>query len=218
MKKLLTLLLLLCSIAVFAGVNNKDAVTMEDFEQRWLDEESTIALKNNTNETIHNVSYRITYLDMNGKALDYADYTSTIDIEPGMVKKADIPAYEHERFYQYYKNAKEYDDYPKFKVSFELNDYNFEDASKENVEDEEDVEYGRGECLSPLAIILPIILLVVFILVISIGLYVLAGIMAKRRHRSVALWVIISILTTPILAIIILLCVGDSDEYNHYDK
>ena len=108
MKKLLTLLFLLCSMSVFADINNKDAVTMENFEQRWLDHESTIALKNNTNETIHNVSYRITYLDMNGKALDYSDYTSTIDIEPGMVKKADIPAYEHKRFYQYYKNAEKY--------------------------------------------------------------------------------------------------------------
>ena len=35
---------------------------------------------------------------MNGKALDYSDYTSTIDIEPGMAKKTDIPAYEHEKF------------------------------------------------------------------------------------------------------------------------
>lgn len=212
MKKLLTLLFLLCSMSVFADINNKDAVTMENFEQRWLDHESTIALKNNTNETIHNVSYRITYLDMNGKALDYSDYTSTIDIEPGMVKKTDLPAYEHERFYQYYKNAEEYSNHPKFKVAFELKDYNFED------DQQEDVEYGRGECLSPLAIIIPIILLAIFLFAIAIGLYVLAGIMAKRRHRSVALWVIISILTTPILAIIILLCVGDADEYNHYDR
>ena len=212
MKKLLTLLFLLCSMSVFANINNKDAVTMENFEQRWLDHESTIALKNNTNETIHNVSYRITYLDMNGKALDYSDYTSTIDIEPGMVKKTDLPAYEHERFYQYYKNAEEYTNHPKFKVAFELKDYNFED------DQQEDVEYGKGECLSPLAIIIPIILLAIFLFAIAIGLYVLAGIMAKRRHRSVALWVIISILTTPILAIIILLCVGDSDEGDYYDR
>lgn len=215
MKKLLTLLFLLCSISVFANANNKDAVTMENFEQRWLDHESTIALKNNTNETIHNVSYRITYLDMNGKALDYADYTSTIDIEPGMVKKTDIPAYEHERFYQYYKNAEKYNDHPKFKVSFEINDYNFKDSQKE---DEEEVAYGRGECLSPLVIIIPVILIGIFIFAIGIGLYVLTGIMAKRRHRNVALWVIISILTTPILTIIILLCVGDSDEYDHYNR
>lgn len=104
MKKLLTLLFLLCSMSVFADINNKDAVTMENFEQRWLDHESTIALKNNTNETIHNVSYRITYLDMNGKALDYSDYTSTIDIEPGMVKKTDLPAYEHENIIRMQKN------------------------------------------------------------------------------------------------------------------
>ena len=212
MKRLLTILFLICSISVFADVNNKDAVTMENFEQRWLDHEATIALKNNTNEEIYNVAYRITYLDMNGKALDYEDFTSTIDIEPGMVKKTDLPAYEHERFYQYYKNAEEYTNHPKFKVAFELKDYNFED------DQQEDVEYGRGECLSPLAIIIPIILLAIFLFAIAIGLYVLAGIMAKRRHRSVALWVIISILTTPILAIIILLCVGDSDEGDYYDR
>lgn len=212
MKRLLTILFLICSISVFADVNNKDAVTMENFEQRWLDHEATIALKNNTNEEIYNVAYRITYLDMNGKALDYEDFTSTIDIEPGMVKKTDIPAYEHERFYQYYKNAEKYDDHPKFKVAFELKDYNFED------DQQEDVEYGRGECLSPLAIIIPIILLAIFLFAIAIGLYVLAGIMAKRRHRSVALWVIISLFTTPILAIIILLCVGDSDEGDYYDR
>ena len=34
MKKLLTLLFLLCSMSVFADINNKDAVTMENFEQR----------------------------------------------------------------------------------------------------------------------------------------------------------------------------------------
>lgn len=212
MKKLLTILFLVCSISVFADVNNKDAVTMENFEQRWLDHESTIALKNNTNETIHNVSYRITYLDMNGKALDYSDYTSTIDIEPGMVKKTDLPAYEHERFYQYYKNAEKYDDHPKFKVSFELKDYNFE------VDQQEEAEYKGWEFFSPPAIIILSILLVIFAFGIGIGLYVLVGIMAKRRHRDVALWVILSFFTTPILAIIILLCVGDSDDGDNYNR
>ena len=212
MKKLLTLLFLLCSMSVFADINNKDAVTMENFEQRWLDHESTIALKNNTNETIHNVSYRITYLDMNGKALDYSDYTSTIDIEPGMVKKTDIPAYEHERFYQYYKNAEKYDDHPKFKVAFELKDYNLE---TEQIRSNHTGSYDTNDFkIFGIAIILFTLLL----LCIYIGLYVLTAVMAQRRHRSVALWVIISLFTTPILAIIILLCVGDSDEGDYYDR
>lgn len=213
MKNLLTLLFVLCSVSVFADVNRKDAVTMENFEQRWSDFESTIALKNNTNERIYNVAYRITYLDMNGKALDYSDYTSTIDIDPGMVKKINIPAYERDRSYQYYKNAENYVDKPKFKVSFELEDYNFEDDLKEETNDED--EHLSNVIAPSLTIMILIILFAILIFVISIGLYILTAIMAKHRHRNVALWVIISILATPIFAIIILLCVGDSGENNY---
>ena len=32
--------------------------------------------------------------------------------------------------------------------------------------------------------------------------------MANKRNRNVALWVLISIIATPLLAIIILLCIG----------
>lgn len=195
MKKLLTLLFLLCSMSVFADINNKDAVTMENFEQRWLDHEATIALKNNTNDTIYNVAYRITYLDMNGKALDYEDFTSAIDIEPGMVKKTDIPAYEHERFYQYYKNAEKYDDHPKFKVSFELKGYNLETEQLKSYNtgsnDTDDFKIYGGF----------VMLFFLLLLCIYIGLYVLTAVMAQRRHRSAALWVIISLFTTPVFTI-----------------
>ena len=212
MKKLLTILFLVCSISVFADVNNKDAVTMENFEQHWLDHEATIALKNNTNEEIYNVAYRITYLDMNGKALDYKDFTSTIDIEPGMVKKADIPAYEHKRFYQYYKNAEKYDDHPKFKVAFKLKGYNIE---TEQIKSDNTGSYDTDDFK---IYGISIMLFSLFLLCIYIGLYVLTAVMAQRRHRSAALWVITSLFTTPVITIIILLCIGDSDEGNYYNN
>ena len=51
--------------------------------------------------------------------------------------------------------------------------------------------------------------------VIWIALYVVVAMMAKMRNRNVALWVLVSILSTPLLAVIILLCVGKSyDSYN----
>ena len=44
-----------------------------------------------------------------------------------------------------------------------------------------------------------LIVIVMFIIVLSIyvGLYVLVALMAKRRNRSAALWVIVSLLATP---------------------
>ena len=63
-------------------------------------------------------------------------------------------------------------------------------------------------------------LIVMFIIVLSIyvGLYVLVALMAKRRNRSAALWVIVSLLATPLLAIIILLCIGKSNYYNNRNE
>ena len=69
---LATLLSTLVTISAFA-VNSND-ITMVSYEQGWLDSRGTLALKNNTNEEIHNVSFQITYLDMSGNPLDYEEF------------------------------------------------------------------------------------------------------------------------------------------------
>ena len=102
MRKLLTILMLTISLSMSAtSKDTLNAVSMISYEQGWLDNEGTLALKNNTNEDISNVTYRITYLDMKGNPLDYEEYTSEIDVSPGMTKKVNVPAYEHERNYSY---------------------------------------------------------------------------------------------------------------------
>lgn len=78
---------------------NKDLdkdITMVSYEQGWLDSSGTLALKNNSSEEIKNVVFLITYLDMSGNELDYEEFTRRVSIAPGMTKKLDIPAYEHE--------------------------------------------------------------------------------------------------------------------------
>lgn len=88
MRKLLTILMLTISLSMSAtSKDTLNAVSMVSYEQGWLDSEGTLALKNNTNEDISNVTYRITYLDMKGNPLDYEEYTSEIDVAPGMTKK-----------------------------------------------------------------------------------------------------------------------------------
>mgnify|MGYP004695001119 FL=1 len=200
MKKLLLILMLITSLSVSAtSKDTLNAVTMVSYEQSWIDSEGTLALKNNTNEDIHSVTYRITYLNMKGIALDYRDFTSKIEIAPGMTKKVNIDAYEHGRHYSYYLSEESYDNSKKFKIKFELKGYNTSSADK-TLENLNSIESY---------ILIPVVIFVALLgLGLSVGLYVLVAVMANKRNRNVALWVLISIIATPLLAIIILLCIG----------
>lgn len=60
-------------------------------------------------------------------------------------------------------------------------------------------------------ILLMIVLAIVFLGCI-VGLYVLVGVMAKRRHRNAAIWVLLSLIASPLLIIIILACIGNSSR------
>ena len=131
MKKVVLLLILVLnlSLSAFADV----AVTMVSYEQRWLDSEGTLALRNNSEDEIKDVQFRITYLDMNDNPMDYQDYSRRVSIAPGMVRKVDIPAYEHDRFYHYYKTPQALGN-PKFKITFKLLSHNLTVAKPKKVE------------------------------------------------------------------------------------
>ena len=190
------------------------------YEQNWSDDNGSIALKNNTDTDIYNVKFIITYLDMSGQPLDYEEYTVKVDIAPGMTRKADIPAYEHDRHYSYYKsNALE--DTHRFKIKYELKGYNIQNPDKV-ISDNEDLSIYDEDFEAAVShahdnvgwYVLLAIIVSLFILGIGIGLYVLVAVMAKKRNRNVVLWVLLSLVGTPLLMIIILLCIGDADEDN----
>lgn len=50
------------------------------------------------------MTFRITYLDMKGREMDYEDYSLKVDIAPGLTRKVDVDAYENDRYYSYYKS------------------------------------------------------------------------------------------------------------------
>ncbi len=196
-----------------------DAVSMVSYEQRWLDYNGTIALKNNTGTDIHNVNFIITYLDMSDQPLDYEEYTVEVDIAPGMTKKVDIPAYEHDRSYSYYKSEARPSEPHRFKIKYELKGYNIQNPDKV-ISDDEDLSI-YDENFEPTDFhpqdnigwyVFLVIIVSLFILGIGIGLYVLVAVMAKKRNRNVVLWILLSLVGTPLLMIIILLCIGDADD------
>jgi len=212
MKKFVLSIILIVTATVSYAISNDsiNAVTMVSYEQRWLDSEGTLALKNNTDEPIRNLSFVITYQDMNGKDMDYKEFSFDVGIEPGMTKKIDIPAYEYGRNYHYYKTKDDLG-HPAFKIKYELKGYNL---SKEEISKSDNNGFNANEGLY----IGIAIVVVLFILGIAIGLYVLVAVMAKKRHRNIVLWLLLSFVATPLLIAIILLCVGDNDTYEFNEE
>ena len=209
MRRIIVLFLIAFPLCAFAASEDaSDAVSMVSYEQGWLDVKGTLALRNNTDETVRNVTYQIKYLDMNGKDLDYEKYTTKVDIAPGMTKKVDIPAYEHDRHYSFYTSEASISEPRKFKISFEVISYNDDLSADDEVLDEDgrSLNFGLNGGGSMASVIMLLI-----IIGVCVGLYVLVAQMAKRRNRNAALWVLVSLFATPVLAIILLLCIGPRD-------
>lgn len=225
-KKRFVIALLSIFLAIAAYGADKDLekdITMVSYEQGWLDSEGTLALKNNSSEEVKNVVFLITYLDMSGNELDYEEFSKRVSIAPGMTRKLDIPAYEHSRHYHYYKSENMPGGSPSFKVKFQLKDYNMEEEVTEAIDDipfdRFDYDRSTGSGSEGLYLIIAIIGLLFFI-GITVGLYVLVAVMAQKRNRSVVVWILLSLIATPLLMIIILLAIGKNDNYieNHYDR
>lgn len=220
----IALLSIFLSVVAFAA--NKDLerdISMVSYEQGWLDSEGTLALKNNSSEEVKNIVFLITYLDMSGNELDYEEFTRNVTIAPGMTRKLDIPAYEHERSYHYYKSENRPSGSPAFKIKFQLKDYNVEEETVESIDDNplgrHDNGYEPTNGNEGLYVIIAIVGLL-FVIGITVGLYVLVAVMAQKRNRSVVVWILLSLLATPLLMIIILLAIGKNENYieNYYDR
>lgn len=209
-----------CSLVLsMAFAFDKNDVTMVLYEQGWLDDQGTIALRNNTDREVKRVTFEITYLDMKGNALDYEEYTERVSIEPGKTKKVNIPAYEHDRGYHYYLNH-DSSDHPSFKIKYELKDYSWDEPKDEVVYEETD-RYGALDRIGDSdsfdyggiwTIVIACVAAMVM-LGIAVGFYVLVAILAKNRNRNVLLWVLLSILASPVLIAIILLVIGKANDY-----
>ena len=224
-RSVITIVCVLVSILTFAQ-GGQEPVSMASYEQGWMDDFATIALKNNTDKPIRNVTFELTYLDMNGDAMDYEQYSVNVDIEPGRTKKTNVPAYEDESHYHYYATP-DGEGHPKFKVKYELKRYNSDiDHEDEGSElsspsawvvkaDSTSVDKGldrlEGWLTDGVSLIILLLCLLIF-LGMSVGLYILVAILARNRHRSVLLWVLLSILASPVVIAIILLVIGEAKD------
>lgn len=217
MKKYLFYLMLLVALSVHAtSKDTVNALRMASYEQTWSDNQGTLALKNNTKHTIYNVRYRLTYFDMKGNPMDYKDFYTEIEIAPGMTKKVNVEGYECDRNYSYYMSEACPSHPKKFKISYETLAYN--QAEESCVQLNTDALLTKESPISEMddeptylnSVVMVIIML--FVLAGYVGFYVLVAIMAQRRNRSAALWLLLSFIATPILVILILLVIGKAPE------
>lgn len=209
--------MLLVALSVHAtSKDTVNALRMVSYEQTWSDNQGTLALKNNTKHTIYNVRYRLTYFDMKGNPMDYKDFYTEIEIAPGMTKKVNVEGYECDRNYSYYLSEACPSHPKKFKISYETLAYN--QAEESCVQLNTDALLTKESPISEMddeptylnSVVMIIIML--FVLAGYVGFYVLVAIMAQRRNRSAALWLLLSFIATPILVILILLVIGKAPE------
>jgi len=209
--------MLLVALSVHAtSKDTVNALRMASYEQTWSDNQGTLALKNNTKHTIYNVRYRLTYFDMKGNPMDYKDFYTEIEIAPGMTKKVNVEGYECDRNYSYYLSEACPSHPKKFKISYETLAYN--QAEESCVQLNTDALLTKESPISEMddeptylnSVVMVIIML--FVLAGYVGFYVLVAIMAQRRNRSAALWLLLSFIATPILVILILLVIGKAPE------
>ena len=90
--------------------------------------------------------------------------------------------------------------------------YNITPEEADSMDVDEDFGVAAGYSMGAIAFA---IVLVLFIIGISIGMYVLVAVMAQKRNRSAVIWLLLSFIATPLLIIVILLCIGRArdDEY-----
>lgn len=223
-RNLLAVLALLLATASFAlGKDSLDAVTMVSYEQGWSDDRGTVALKNNTGEEINDVTFQITYLNMAGKPLNYEVYTREVSIAPGMTKQVDIPAYEHGRYFSYFRSESCPGGPHRFKIKFELKGYNHQQVAAQTLKPAVDKPSATGKS-NIIAQILNYghsllfgFALLLFVIGFCSGLYVLVAAMAASRGRSAAAWIVFSLFFTPLIAIFLLLLAGRSQRYADQD-
>ncbi len=212
MKSFLLIIMLTMSLSMSAtSKDTLNAVTMVAYEQGWIDDRGTLSLKNNTNEDIHNVAYRITYFDMKGNALDYEDFTSDVEIAPGMTKKVSITAYEHNRQYSYYRSEASPMSARRFKIKFQLTGYNTSEEELAATQSYTGDSTSTGSHNDPWFELGLFFLAIILIIGFYIGTYVLVAVMAKKRNRNAALWILVALFATPLISIVVLLCIGRSN-------
>lgn len=200
-----------CLMNSIAFAASKDSVEMVSFTQKFPVDEATIALKNNTNQTIHNITFTLEYLNMKGVQQDYKTFNEEVEIAPGMTKSIEIPGYDTEHNAEYYKTITSYSDFPHFKVNYKLDAINSEEPAKKDSNHTSSAFGAHRDDDSFAGIIGIFIGLGIIGLMQAVVIY-----MAQKRGRNAAGWFLLTLIFTPIPIAVVLLLIGSKVRFDQY--
>lgn len=215
-KRLVTLAVtLLITLVAMA----QQAVTMTGFEQNRSGLSSNVTLCNNTQQVIHEVSFRIIYYNMQGTQIDYKDYKEKVNIDIGMSKAVEIEPFGNYGNYVYYDQKNKWDkENIIFKVGFQLKSVNGKPTNDQTVQqlkpatetDEQETDEQESSD-APLFAGLTMgmcILLWIIGLALSSGWFVAVVILARNYGQNPWIWILVSFVLSPLIAFLLILAFG----------
>lgn len=184
----------------------KAEVTMTRFDQGAFDSQSSINLRNQSDETLTKIKFQLIYYDMNDNQIDYQDFTIRENIEPGMSRLFKIDAFQPYENYIYYRN-KDYkpDNFNQFKVDFKLIEVEKREKGQKQSKLENDLSTTEN---NEFLVILGSMFAIGLGIFIIIAPFVVVKRMAINRYRDPAVYVLMSFLLSPFLIMLVLLIIG----------
>lgn len=187
-----------------------EPVSMAEYRQEIDDSIAVITLLNNTADTVHNVEFVLTYMSCHGKELLTKTYLKHDEILPGESCEIELPRFSMDSIYHDYAKARGCKAGETFDVMYEMIRY--------NLAKEETIPGGVHQGMWWSMFLLSLIVLPVILVIIYFATMIATGIMARRRHRSVVKWLLLSLLITPVISVFVLMIVGDAKKkYDKYD-
>lgn len=102
-----------------------ESVDILGFEKRLKDKNELYIIRNNTNQTITKIEFRVYYKTPDDEMLDYRDVSLVGEILPRATKQFEVLSFDKGKRYYYHKSTSDnpkLDGYP-FKITYELKRY-----------------------------------------------------------------------------------------------
>ncbi len=180
-----TIATLLCTLACLVAMAASNSLSMVSYTPGKAPSEAMIELKNNTQDTVYNVSLVVHYRA--DEPCDTVDKRVVRPYMPGDTVTVFAPIHHC------------VDTVVGCNPTVEMLGYNAVDDNGEIIKDKGPIGFN----LMP--VILGTLGLIAVLLLLALVLLIVVMVVAHKRHRSVLLWALASLVITPFLALIILL-------------
>ena len=102
------------------AIFDANTITLTNYTHKWLAPNALLTLQNNTQQTIHSITGRVIYYDMDDNQLGQQDFTEAIIIDPNTTVTIQLKGFGQEEHYAHHKADTGYSRQKKYKAVFQL--------------------------------------------------------------------------------------------------